>query len=195
MTEPQRNRFYFPAWNDCCAANYWREIKGRLEIDDSRLNPWGCRVVAVARQRAAAEHRAMTLRDLRHACHFVALGRDIETNRLTSKQLNRIVPLFRLVQDEKNLDALMAWLNPEISERASLVAFVRKNAPEAYICTITRTKHGTVHWEDLEIPILRKLARDLAHREPTWPEDPAAARRKPPVPAPDETLDPENVPF
>ena len=176
MTDRQR-AFYWRLWGDCCAANGWRTRQGRLEHDPARLNEMGLQLWPIAERLAGAAHRAVTLDDLRHGCHVLALGRDKSSTALSNAEFNRVLTCLKLIVDYENLEALMDWQNAGNAERRSFIAFLRKKAPEAVLATISNNAFGTRHWQGLEIQKLRWLAGQLKNRprrlEQTGAERPA----------------------
>lgn len=171
MTEKQKFKFYFPAWNRCARANNWIMKKGRLVAEEPSPDitlPERAQVWTYARQLAALEHRGITPNDFRHACHIVALKRDKSSAQLDTREVNRVVALFDLLADPHDLQARMNWENPENKERASLIARLKKLAPEAYIIHLTTDLWDTKAWQDLQQWQLVKLVRLLQTRKPAW---------------------------
>ncbi|HSM84591.1 MAG TPA: hypothetical protein VLT16_00510 [Candidatus Limnocylindrales bacterium] len=180
MTEAQQKRFYFPAWNACARVNDWRMVQGRLVADLRRQRAeaqgWPetarevmLQVLDYAEQLAAQEHRAATAADLRHACNLVATqGRRSSSEDLDNKQTNRVVVLFKLLQEPEDLDAIMGWLHPEESDRKGLANFIRKQAPEATLVAIAKHAFGTIFWEDLEHGKLKWLLKQVKGRQQEW---------------------------
>jgi hypothetical protein len=175
MTEAQQKRFYFPAWNKCADANDWRMAKGRFI--GRRSAPLGTapdicavydQVFAFAEQLAAAEHRGLKPDDLRHACTMVVTGKNQSSSNLNNREVQRVVDLFDLLRDPTNLDFVMRWVNPEVSERKNLVKAIKQKAEEAYICAIAKDRfNGQFEypfWEDLPINLLKQLAMTLNNR-------------------------------
>jgi hypothetical protein len=138
-------------------------------------------------------HRAVTADDLRHACHYVALHPpitnsqfstlnsqfpqsaihnpksqipEISSTTLTTEQTNRVARLFEILTDPDDLDAMIAWTDPSVDKRKSLVRWINSMAPEAYICELAKIfpAFNWPFWEDLPIDQLRSLARLLKKR-------------------------------
>lgn len=127
------------------------------------------KVLTFAKQLSLQEYRAVTAEDLRHACTWVALeGKTTSSKHLNNKEVNRVVTLFRLLEDPDDLDAVMDWLHPENAERRSMVAFLRKCAPEATLVAIFRNCYGTIFWEDGDYQQLRWLAKQVKDRRHGW---------------------------
>jgi hypothetical protein len=165
MTEKQRTRFYFPAWNVAVKANGWHMKDCRLQIAPAgrdRLSDLGRTVVAEALRRAGSEARGPRLDDLRHACHVVALGRDKSSAKLDNREVDKVVALFRLLTEETDIAAGMRYDNPDIGERERLkVKISRLKIPHAKIDGVCRRGFAPVYsapyWEDLPLASLRAL--------------------------------------
>lgn len=185
MTPNQQRRFYFPLWNAAANHHGWIMIKGRLiaprpesdsgatEVEQLIASIW-----AHAETLAQKAHRAITADDLRHACHIVALGKDKSSADITSKELDRLADLFRLLAQPDSIDLMRAWLEPEIGQRKRQVLAIRRYAAtitggnefqtEPYICKIAEAKFGArfrnPFWEDLDLRDLTQLAITLSER-------------------------------
>ncbi len=169
MTEPQQRRFFFPAWTAACRALGWRMADGRLqmgkpgaEIQRQLDNPHIVKVINAATSIANAQHRAVTVDDLRHGCYVVALGRDMDTLKLNNKQVDAVTSLFRLLVNDADIAADLRLGNPDIGERERLVITIKRlNIPMAMIDTICKRSFAPVYtspfWDDLPLPNLRAL--------------------------------------
>lgn len=175
MTDAQKYKFYFPAWTACVAANNWRVSKKAVVLDESRLTEEGRKVLTFARQRAAARDgvtpgrpQPVTLDDLRHGAHWLALGKDKSSENLTNADVDRVVTLFRLLQDPDDLDARMKWDAFERGEDPGEVKrldwSIRNAAPEAYARTVSAGLFGSRSWELLTVAQKRRLAMTLNER-------------------------------
>ena len=164
---PKQTTFYWSLWRDCCQANCWRMERGRLLHDPERLNEMGKKVWTAAEQLALAAHRAVSLDDLRHGCHLVALGRQRSSKDLSNPEFNKVRLVFQLTQDWENLDAQMELANPEMVERRSFVSYLKKQFHEAALIAICKNAFGTIFWEDLEMSKLRWLAKQGSLRTAT----------------------------
>lgn len=185
MTPSQKN-LYFNLWREVTIAHDWRMIKGRLlatrpeAAGQAEADKLALRVWEAACALAGQAHRAITADDLRHACHIVAIGKDISSKVMTNKQLNRLFALFKFLKDPNNIAAAIAWENPEDADRKSLIIVIQRYAGlactgnaehhvDAYINEIC--KHRTdwpnyhePHWEDLQLHQLRQLVTTLSNR-------------------------------
>jgi hypothetical protein len=174
MTKAQKFRFYFPAWTACCRANGWKMSQGRLLYDASSLTDEGRKVLAFAMQRAVMEHRPVTVDDLRHGAHIVAIGRDKSSEHLANDEVDRVVALFQVLTDPEDLGYRMKWdayargENPGVVKR--LDWSIRHAAPDAYVRAIAHGKFGTRAWENLTVGQKQHLAMTLAQRRKKFHE-------------------------
>ena len=172
MTEKQRDHFYFPAFTRCCHANDWRIAKGRLvcEPQSNPLVPELAQVWTYARQIAEAGHRGIVVRDLRYACHIVALRTPKDSEKLTNAEVNRVVDLFNLLADPDSLEFRSRWDNPQIAKRQSLVETIKKMVPYAYATHIAKDlaqRHGEYDWErEMSLEMLENLYNIAKKRNP-----------------------------
>jgi hypothetical protein len=162
MTEKQQKRFFFPIWTAHCRAVGWREVRGMLLLGEKKLNRFGLQVYDAAVNRAAANHRAPTLSDLRHGCIIVALGRDKDTLKLNTKEIDTVVDLLAQVKNEADIGADLRRSNPEHYDREALVIKINKlNIPFAEIEMVCQRSFAPVYnspfYEDLPLPNLRAL--------------------------------------
>ncbi len=184
MTEAQRKRFYFPAWNRAFAAN-WESERGRLGARAGRrASEWLTAVIAAANELARQQHGAATADHLRHACHLVALGKNKSSHDLTNAEIDRVVNLFALLEDPEDLDAVMKWQHPEIGERQRCVRWIESLAPYATIVAVARNNPFGADfdfgdWQSLEIPQLKWLGKTLRERGAHSPRRHGATERKP----------------
>lgn len=166
MTGPQTT-YYWRLWRECCRANGWRMERARLLYDPAKLNEVGKKVFAVAEQLAAQSHRAALLDDLRHGCHYVALGRARSSRDLTNPEFNRVRLTFQLCADFDNLQAQMGQANPALAEQRSYAAFLRKHANEATLRALARNAFDAPDWSGLPLGKLRWIARQVKFRTPS----------------------------
>ena len=210
MTDDQRTRFYFPAWNRCARANNWRMAKGRLTAEEPHgdiLIPELAQVWNCARQLADQEHRGITPRDLRYGCHIVAIQRPKRSESLTNSEVNRVVDLFNRLADtnSESLQAASRWADPTIAQRQSLIAAIEKLSPHAYVAEISFDQCGTRDWKSVSIESLQCFLRTVKNRNPKRTFEPQRRRdveqksfsklEYVKQPAPDLALTNENEPF
>ena len=182
MTPPQHKK-YIRDWAAGAKANGWKMVKGRLVINESKLNDHGRKVYAAAVQRAGSEHRAPVLEDLRHGIHVVALGRDKSSKAMNNRETDAVFALFKLLVNECDLAAQLKLSNPDIGERERLVIRIeRLKIPEAIVLEICRKSFAPVfngtHYEDLPLPSLRALCgilTEIRERKDTARTLPVAA--------------------
>lgn len=168
MTNAQKFKFYFPAWTACTRANGWRMSKGILRFDPQQLTEESSKVMTFARQRAVMEKRPMTVDDLRHGAHWLALGKDKSSEHLTNAELDRVVALFRLLTAPEDLGARMTQDAYDRGEDPGAVQrldyFIRTSAPDAYVRKVSLDMCHTRDWEDLAVGQKQTLARALSQR-------------------------------
>jgi hypothetical protein len=177
MTDKQRQRFFFPAWNACCRSLGWKMIDSRLITGDvAALNQHAQRVVAVATAMAARTHRAPVLDDLRHAVYVIVLGRDKDTLKLSNGEVDKIVSFFKLMVEETNLEADIRLNHPAIAEREALVVKIQRlKVPFAVIDQVCRRSYAPVytapHWDQLPLPNIRALLGVLTEMKAEYERD------------------------
>ncbi len=178
MTPAQHSRFYFPAWNRAASALGWKMLAGRLQAQE--LTVWTANKTAEAlyhqiwqnaRLLASKQHRAATAEDLRHACHIVALGKNLSSKDLSNKQCDRVVILFRILANPDDIDTILDYIHPENADRRRYVYSIQQLASFKYIDAIASDKFSAVYttpfWEDLPINALRQLHMTLLSRVKT----------------------------
>lgn len=165
MTDKQKFKFYFPAWRNCCLANEWHMVKGRLDFNPERLTDEGRKVMTFARQRAVTEKRGITLDDMRHGAHWLALGKDKSSAHLNNAEVDRVVCLFRVLQDPDDLDSRIKWEAYERGEDPGAVNrldYIIKTIPDALARKISQDMIGTRMWEWATAQQKQILARRIA---------------------------------
>lgn len=187
MTDKQRFKYYFPLWRRVCDANGWRMEKGRLVgegIQDrvgewAQPSEWVRKVVTFARQIAAMEHRGPRVNDLRHGAHVMALGRDKSSTLFSNAEVDRVCTLFKLLSDPDDLDAMMHWQDPGMSEKNRLEWAIKHAAPDAYVREIASRKFGTRMWEWLRMDQMRQLLMTLKGHQRGYRRSAAAPAAEP----------------
>jgi hypothetical protein len=170
VTDKQSKFYYFPAWGRVVDAHDWRMAKGRLV--GKRQDRHGLEettglyqmVWDAAELVARKEARAVRPDDLRHGCHLVALAKDKSSADFSNAELDRVVTLFRVLTDPDDLDAIMAWCNPEIRERERMLWFIRERCVEGYVRSICNQIYGTDDYASFTPETLRELVMTLKHR-------------------------------
>lgn len=175
-----QNTKYWRRWNVVCKHNNWRWLKGR--IMDNAVKAAGQHHQAVwtmAEQLANRACRAPIADDLRHACHVVAVGRDVSHADFTNPQFSRLLILWGderdlegLLINPEHLASIMAWDNPDRARKDSLIRSIAEAASEEYIRSITADVWGTHNWHDLEAPALLGLLRKIKGNAPAKSGDP-----------------------
>lgn len=167
MTAKQRERFYFPAWSQAAKARGW--TKG---VMDSAPMPTSSPAVNeilndlydFAEVTARAEHREIKPDDFRHACHFVALGRDMSCTDLTNDECEKVVALFRILADPDDLRAQMAWNSPKDARRRRMLWWIRHHCVESYVVEVCRNRFGHDEPANLTYDQLLQLHMTLKNR-------------------------------
>jgi hypothetical protein len=181
MTEKQQKRFYFPAWRSCSQQLDWIMSRGRLAAAgaDTRKRlgelPEPARsameqVLNYAEVLAAKLHGAVTAEDLRHGCNLVATGgKKSSSGDMTNTEVDRVVTLFKLLENPLNIEASIAWLAYQRGEDPGAVKrilyFIKHAAPEAYVRKIAADRFGTRRWENMDLGQLKQLAMMLSVRK------------------------------
>lgn len=171
MTEAQ-DSLHWRRWSAVCKANGWRMAKGRLVDEAARtrlVSRFHEQTWAAAERLALAEHRAVTVNDLRHGSYAAAAGKTSHST-LTNKEFNRVLTWWKVLVNPDDLSAMMEWDSPEIAERRGLVQMIRNNSGPGYAEAISARKHGTEFYEDLPIADLRKLSMTISEqrRKRNW---------------------------
>jgi hypothetical protein len=185
LTDAQK-LLHWKRWNACCHANDWSEAKKRLhpQAQATRdLSIYHKLIWREAEKLALQEHRSVTAEDLRHACYLVATAPsplngeragvrgDASMSKLTNRHFSRVLVLWSLLIEPDDLDALMKWEHPEISEGEGLDKSISRLAPDEYTRTIAGRIYGTRLWEDLDVQQKRNLRRILLERKKNWNEE------------------------
>lgn len=189
MTENQRKRLYFPAWQRAFAANWtWRG--GRLERISGR-EAWAVTVQELAGQHVAAEFRAPTPEDLRHAANALALERAARHRGETRPpgpgsasdftdrydlSLGLFVVLCGLLEDPDTLGSfrppagMLAWNDPGLIERHYILGSMERNCRDSYVVKLVQdiSRREVTHAEDLDLPRLKAVWRTLGQRSNAW---------------------------
>jgi hypothetical protein len=167
MTDPQRIRFYFPAWHQVCAAHGWHMERGRFS--GARLEAWGAQALTevyhavweAAGELAVQNHRGVVAENLRHACHVVALGEDKSSRDLVNWEVERVVHLFRLLADPDDLEAAMQYFQPQNALRKRTLWTLEHRFHEAQVIHLALDIFGTSDWRTLSTDALMGLRRAL----------------------------------
>jgi hypothetical protein len=181
MTPSQKFNFFMPAWNAAVKANGWHTrggaaagYEGRVTCDEMGKVITFARQMWLARGWRSEDGSRMvegpTLRDLRHACTVVCLGRDKDTDKLNNKEQDHIVALFKLLANPLSIaarttfDAYQRGENPGGKVRQNY--FIKSRAPEAVVRHLTMDLTGgrTRDPESLTDEEKHNLARLLAQR-------------------------------
>jgi hypothetical protein len=135
MTKGQAS-YYWRLWGRVARAWNWRARQTPRPVPP--LDDYPQRVVDAARLMAG--DAAPTPDHYRHAVHLVALGGHKSSKDLTSRDLDKVTALMRVLVDGNDIEARFLLDNPHIAEARRLVWRARKMAPENYIDTVCRRK-------------------------------------------------------
>ncbi|MBE0545726.1 MAG: hypothetical protein IH623_30720 [Verrucomicrobia bacterium] len=179
-----QTQLYFRTWAAAAKAHGWDSIAGvtaavaRHKNGDvwqsPELNQTLSIIYTAAQNYALQSARSITANDLRHGCHFVALGRSVSSKRFTNGDFDRVLGLLRLLTDPTNLRNVLAFQdNGQAGERKRQLHVIHQSPP-AYVARIANDKFGHSRIDDLTLEQLRQLALTLRHRRPGAPvSDPA----------------------
>lgn len=183
MTTSQKFKFYFPAWNAAVRANGWHVIHKQVIVDETRLSAEGLKVLAFARQRAQSrvareqisafqlsQFQHLSLDDLRHGAHMLAIKRDKSSKDITNAEMDRIVCLFNVLAEPEFLGTKhkMGRLDWDAYERGEDPGAMRRlhwvieSVPEAIARHIAADMIHRRDWEFANIADKRTLARRIA---------------------------------
>ena len=165
MTESQAKKMYWPAWGLAFRANWVRDRGTVRQVRDWADGSIGARVwaegVAAARQLV----RGVTADDLRHACHVVALGRQVSSSKLTNSELDRVMSIMRHLADPDDLDAVMDIEDPDRAARRRKEWWIANcGLPAGYVATVSAAKFGSADPSTLSMRDLTDLVRTLQMR-------------------------------
>lgn len=190
MTTKQ-HRWYLREWSAAFRA-HWAGVRGgevlarpgRPEVHELREQ-----ILAICRRMLAVRGGRLDPDTIRHACHVHALGRDIPSMKMTNKQLDRTVAVFRQLAGV-NLAAMLTTEAasaeqhrlaqarrarrgdpaatpvpmPDADRTRLLWAIEHADLPPAYVEEICRDRFGTGNWRSLPTPSLHQLRITLACR-------------------------------
>jgi hypothetical protein len=175
MTDRQRIRFYFPAWNKAWKMN-WTTSKGRVnpapgrvpclivEIQGEAPVDYLARIEELAARRSLKKGKPPGAEDYRHACHLFALGKDKSSEHLTNSEVERCVYLFRLLADPDDLDAILGWLHPENDTRKRLLWFLEHRCQLPFVQRVCHDKFATYDFHSLNLDSIQDLVRTMKNR-------------------------------
>jgi len=180
LTGPQTT-LHWRRWSACADANDWVMQNQRLSADARRTEAasiYHRLVWKTARELSLQRHGAITADDLRHSCYLVATTkvpgwpqrlRPVDSMKdLDNRTFSRWLALIDLLIEPDNLDATIKWEHPEQGARETLLASLRKAAPEATVRAIAGNAFGTHDWESLDAGQLAWLRRKLGERQKKW---------------------------
>lgn len=181
MLTPLQTALHWKRWSACCSANDWTMSQSRLSPDAQRtrgLSIYHKLAWKTAEQLALQAHRSTTAEDLRHASYLVATtkvpgwsasARPVDSMKdLGNREFSRWLNLIALLIDPDDLGATIEWEHPEESARKTLIASLKKAAPEATLRAIAGNAFETREWTNLEIGQLTWLRRQVGDQAKRW---------------------------
>lgn len=153
-------RWYLREWQSAWKA-HWSGIRNgeaMARMERPEHHPLRDQVLDVARRLAGVRKSPLDADCIRHACHVVALGRDVRAMTMTNKQADLVVAVFRQLAGV-DLSALMTTQQDATDqERGRLIhALASMDLPPGYLERIARDQFGTSTWRSLPTDTLRKL--------------------------------------
>lgn len=190
MTDEQRKRFYFPIWTATAVALDWCMVKGRLlarlEEQVVASHKWPDHAGTAIREiiddsqgLARALVREVTAEDLRHACNRLAAVGKLSSSKFSQGDLNQFDRLCAVLRAPWDMNARMAWLNPQEDNRLRLCHYLRKIADEAVLISICRNAWDTTDWESQPQARLDWLVVQVKERKKYGSNAKAQGRGKP----------------
>ena len=175
-----QNSKYWRRWAFVCRHNHCRWLKGRLADNAAKAaSHHHLAIWRLAETLSDQACRAVEADDLRHACHVYAFDRDVSHSAMTNAQFDRLLLLWGnerdvpgLLVDPDHVTAQIAWDNPNIARKNSLIRSIKEAADDEYICSITLDVWGTEHWENLDMAALLGLLRKIKGNAPARPGQP-----------------------
>jgi hypothetical protein len=179
MTAKQ-HKWYLREWSAAYRAHWSGVRKGEVLARPDRPSdhPLRQKVIAVAQSIRLRKPTpgGLTPDDLRHACHQVAVGKDLSSWKLSNKQLDRVIALFRQLAGI-NLAAILkteaaasedrrraehretsdTYCQPDADRKRCLWSLSNLGLPPAYMEEISLERHGTRNWRSLPSPSLFQL--------------------------------------
>lgn len=146
-------------------------VGGRLNpaavLDSSEHH---CRIVAIARQLAAAEAVGLTPEHFRHAAYQHAIGRVKSHVKFTNREFDAVLNFFG---DERSLRGLLICpedlgsiiheANPALKQRERWRLGLRRDFLGGYVADLAQRMFGTRDWEqlpDIDLSALHHIMQD-----------------------------------
>ena len=191
MTKKQQF-FYLREWQAAWKAHWsgTRDGEALARRDRPEHCPIRDRVVAMAQRLIVTRGHGLKLNSdtLRHACHVIAFGRDLSSMKMTNKQLDQVISIFRQLAgvdlgamvateqaiQERNriadgrarqaIDPDAPTPLPDADRKRLIYALSHIDLPSGYLETLARDAHGTSDWRTLPTSALHKLRITAACR-------------------------------
>lgn len=169
MTDYQRKRLYGPAWTPAFAACWVRDHgtirprPGRPSAPANSGRPRPEDVEQLAGVIAERAGRPVTESDLRRACRWLVLGRDVpDGNTLNATdELDRVLTAFRLLANPDCLDAGQDWENPARPARRRIIHGLERSGIREGLLRgwCARFNDGEYEWRCLPDEALQRFNR------------------------------------
>lgn len=153
LTDRQKSKYFgrVDGWARVRHANDWNMVNGRLspEAAKAEFSQWHGQVWAFAEVLARQNHRAITLDDLRHGAHWLALGTPKSSKALNNADFDRVLIVFKLLIDPNDIGT-----TPKNNPVADWIAFQQFEA----------AKREIARCRELRIPCAVALPDDPGER-------------------------------
>lgn len=170
---PKQHKWYLREWGRAFKA-HWAGVKGGEVLakpgrPDSQVRD---QVISAARARVVRRGGGqLTADDVRHACHILAVGRDLSCWNLTNKQIDLVVAKFRSLASDCDIASTMALDQaatepsrraapgglPDSDRKRTLWSLEHSDLSSDYIAKISRDKFGTANYRSLGDAQLHQL--------------------------------------
>jgi len=175
MTSPAQTQLYFRAWAAAAQAHGWTTRAGiaaalaRRQAGESWVSPQLTQsldtIHLIAADLADRASRSITADDLRHACHWFALGKPKSSTAFSNEDLDRVLALLRLLAQPESIANLIHHETAgQDGKRKRQVHFITRAAAAPYWQSIARAKFGSDDLSALTLPQLTQLALTLRQR-------------------------------
>jgi hypothetical protein len=189
MTKKTEN-LYFILWSKAWRAHWTGEKGGEIlsRPDRPALSEMREQVLGFARRMAARNGSGITADMVRHACHVVAIGKDLGHRMMTHKQVTQVLAVFRQLagidlsamatteagaaetsryrsaRTARAADPSAPLPYPLAAREAALAGIERLGFSDDYIGRITGDRWKTANWRSLDSTRLTQLLMTLKAR-------------------------------
>jgi len=152
MTENQRDHFYMPRFAKCAKANDWRMQNRRLVAireENEKRSDFHAIIWQAAQLIADDARRAIIPEDFRYAVNaHVNRGKTSSKAIKENWRVNWAVACFDLLKNPDDVKAMIAYLNPQLSERAGTIAYMLELADESAWEGLSLNAFQTRDWKN-----------------------------------------------